>query len=377
MPSLKMPYNFNKLEIRNAVVHLISSAPGTPVEGQIYYDTTNHLPYVWNGSSWLSMGGVGAGTIVDSMISASAGIQLSKLATNPLARANHTGTQTASTISDFDTQVRTSRLDQLAVPTGAVSLNGQKITSLGTPTVSTDAVTKGYVDALSSGISDFKNSVAAATTANITLSGAQTVDGVSLTAGMDCLVKNQTTASENGIYTVASGSWTRRADADASGELQVGSLLYVDAGTANGGQLWVCSAVGASPWIPGTSSDTWVLYFAVTSTQAGGGLTASGNVLAVGAGTGIVVNTDRVTVDRATNGATVPFKYATTIGDGSTLAYTVTHGLGTRDVVVSVYTNGSPYDEVVCDVEHTTTTTCIIRFAVAPTTNAYAVVVMG
>jgi len=86
------------------------------------------------------------GTIVNADINASAAIALSKLATDPLARANHTGTQTASTISDFDTQVRTSRLDQMAAPTGSVSLNSQKITSLGTPSASGDAATKGYID---------------------------------------------------------------------------------------------------------------------------------------------------------------------------------------------------------------------------------------
>jgi len=86
------------------------------------------------------------GTIVNADINASAAIALSKLATDPLARANHTGTQLASTVSDFDTQVRTSRLDQMAAPTGSVSFNSQKITSLGTPTVSTDAATKGYID---------------------------------------------------------------------------------------------------------------------------------------------------------------------------------------------------------------------------------------
>jgi len=87
------------------------------------------------------------GTIVNSDINASAAIALSKLATDPLARANHTGTQTASTISDFDTQVRTSKVTDLAAPTGSFSMNSQKITSLGTPTLSTDASTKAYVDA--------------------------------------------------------------------------------------------------------------------------------------------------------------------------------------------------------------------------------------
>jgi hypothetical protein len=86
------------------------------------------------------------GGIVNTDIANGAAISLGKLASDPLARANHTGTQTASTISDFDTQVRTSRLDQMAAPTSAVSANSQKITSLATPTADGDASTKAYVD---------------------------------------------------------------------------------------------------------------------------------------------------------------------------------------------------------------------------------------
>ena len=85
------------------------------------------------------------GTIVATDI-ADATITAAKMVTDPYARANHTGTQTASTISNFDTQVRTSRLDQMAAPTGSVSVNSQKVTSLATPTVDTDAATKLYVD---------------------------------------------------------------------------------------------------------------------------------------------------------------------------------------------------------------------------------------
>jgi hypothetical protein len=102
--------------------------------------------------SKLSLGGtitsadIVDGTIVNSDINASAAIALSKLATDPLARANHTGTQTAITISDFDTQVRTSKVTDLAAPTGSFSMNSQKITNLATPTNNTDASTKAYVD---------------------------------------------------------------------------------------------------------------------------------------------------------------------------------------------------------------------------------------
>jgi hypothetical protein len=87
------------------------------------------------------------GTIVNSDINASAAIALSKLAVDPLARANHTGTQLAATVSDFDTQVRTSKVTDLAAPTGSFSMNSQKITTLATPTDAGDASTKGYVDA--------------------------------------------------------------------------------------------------------------------------------------------------------------------------------------------------------------------------------------
>jgi hypothetical protein len=95
------------------------------------------------------------GTIVNSDINAAAAIALSKLATDPLARANHTGTQTASTVSDFDTQVRTSKVTDLAAPTGSFSMNSQKIVSLGTPTANADAATKLYVDTK---VSDLVNS---------------------------------------------------------------------------------------------------------------------------------------------------------------------------------------------------------------------------
>ena len=86
------------------------------------------------------------GTIVNADINAAAAIALSKLATDPLARANHTGTQTASTISNFDTQVRTSKVTDLTAPTTSFSMNSQKITGLGLATSATDAVNINYIE---------------------------------------------------------------------------------------------------------------------------------------------------------------------------------------------------------------------------------------
>lgn len=101
--------------------------------------------------SKLSLNGtITSADIVDGTIAtadiADGAITAAKFSSDPYARANHTGSQTASTISDFDTQVRTSRLDQMAAPIGALSVNSQKITNLATPTANTDASTKLYVD---------------------------------------------------------------------------------------------------------------------------------------------------------------------------------------------------------------------------------------
>lgn len=89
---------------------------------------------------------IATGVIVNADINAAASIALSKLATDPLARANHTGSQTASTISDFDTQVRLSRLDQMAVPTADIDLNTHKLIGVVNPTSAQHAATKKYVD---------------------------------------------------------------------------------------------------------------------------------------------------------------------------------------------------------------------------------------
>ena len=100
--------------------------------------------------------------------------------------------------------------------TGALDMNSDTaatITGLSSPTNDSDAATKGYVDGLVQGI-DAKASVVAATTANITLSGAQTIDGVSVVAGNRVLVKDQSTSSANGIYVAAVGAWARSTDAD-------------------------------------------------------------------------------------------------------------------------------------------------------------------
>jgi hypothetical protein len=99
-----------------------------------------------NISGLITSADIADGTIVNDDINASAAIALSKLAVDPLARANHTGTQTSGTISDFDTQVRTSTLNQMTAPSTSLSINSQKLIDVADPTANQDAVTLAYLN---------------------------------------------------------------------------------------------------------------------------------------------------------------------------------------------------------------------------------------
>ena len=347
--------DLNKNELQNARVQNLAAAPGSPVVGQIYHDTVNLTPYFWNGSAWVSMDATKR-----------TGIPLANLATDPLARANHTGTQTASTISDFNTAVRTNRLDQMAAPTASVSLNSQQITGLAAPTNGTDAANKQYVDDTVAAIS-WKNEVRLASTANGTLASAfangSTVDSVALVTGDRILLKDQTTQTENGIYTVnVSGAPTRATDADSGSEIS-GAAVYVTNGTANQGTRWVCNVTGAITL--GSTNLTFVQFAGGSAYTAGNGLTLAANDFNVGAGTGISVAADSVAIDTAV----VVRKYSASIGDGSTTALVVTHNLNTKDIQVQLRQN-SDDAFVVADVVATSVNTCTITFAVAPAASA-------
>ena len=180
---------------------------------------------------------------------------------------------------------------------GAIAMGTNKITGLGTPTDSTDAATKGYVDTAVVGI-DWKASVRAATTSDITLSSdlenGDVVDGVTLATGDRVLVKNQSTGSQNGIYVVkASGAPDRSTDADSGTEVTANFAVFVEEGTVNADSGFTLTNNGAITI--GTTALVFTQFTGLGQVTAGDGLTKTGNTLNVAAGTGISITGDAVT----------------------------------------------------------------------------------
>jgi len=147
--------------------------------------------------------------------------------------------------ADASAQRTTLGLGTIAVQNANnVSISGGTVTGLGSPSAGSDAATKTYVDNLVTGLKT-RIIVRVATTANINLStdleNGDTLDGITLVTGNKVLVKNQTSASANGIYdVVASGAATRNTDYDTIAEL-AGQIVVVQEGTTNGDDLYLCT----------------------------------------------------------------------------------------------------------------------------------------
>lgn len=237
--------------------------------------------------------------------------------------------------------------------TNTFDAGSYRLTNLANATSAQDAVTKAQLDGAIQGVT-WKAPVRAATAGNITLSGEQTIDGVSVVAGDRVLVKNQSTAAQNGIYVAAAGSWTRSTDFDASAELS-GAGVFVSEGTANGNSQWFMTA--DAPLTLDTTALVWAQIGGGTSYTAGNGISISGGVIAI----------DTSVTAR---------KVAATIGDGSATTVSVAHNLNTQDITVSVR-DASTHVGVLCDWTANGVNTVQLTFGTAPSVGQYRVTVTG
>ena len=188
-------------------------------------------------------------------------------------------------------------LSAIGAPSGAVAMNSQKITGLADPTSAQDAATKAYVDSVQEGL-DVKDAVRVATTANITIATAlnvgDTLDGVTLADGDRVLVKDQSTASENGIY--IAGASPARSDDFAAGIHASGAFFFVEEGTANADNGFVCTTDDSADTV-GTHNLVFTQFSGAGQITAGAAMTKTGNTLDVAVDdSSIEVNSDALRV---------------------------------------------------------------------------------
>jgi phage-related tail fiber protein len=410
--------DLNQNQIIKGQFESVAADPTTGnFEGRLIYNSTEKVIKVYTGTAWRK-----ALHAVSSNTTALTSSESNGTVTLTIADAV-AGT-TSGLLSGADKQ----KLDNAATaatPNTLALRDASGRLQVAAPSSDNDAANKGYVDAARSGL-DVKESVRAATTGDITLSGTQTIDDVVLVEGDRVLVKNQDTASENGIYVVDEDAWARSTDADTNTEVNAGMFTFVEEGTVNADSGWVLTT--NNPITLGTTSLAFAQFSGAGQVIAGDGLTKTGNQLDVGGTTDrITVTADAVdiantyvgqtsittlgTVGTGTwQGSTVAIEYggtgatsasvartnladtptagqttgtatlarvaSQTVGDNSATSFTVTHNFGTRDVVVQVY-DLSTYETVVTDVVRTNTNSVTITFSVAPDTGAYKVVVTG
>ena len=386
--------DLNQNQLLNATFEKLATDPSSSnFEGRLVYNTTTDTIKVYTGSAFVSLphtivSGGGAGIAEALSVSESNGTVTLTLNVADTDSAGLLPAAMWNMLTDATSDATASKL---------VKRDASGNAKVATPTDSAHIATKGYVDSARQGL-DVKQSVRVASTANVAIATAleagDVIDGVTLVAGDRVLLKNQTTASENGIYVaVASGAASRSTDANGTadtGELKSGTFAFVEEGTVNFDSGFVVSTDGTIT--VGSTGITWTQFSGAGSFEAGDGLSKSGtqvnvnvtsNRTAITADaidisanyvgqssittlgtitTGIWNSTDIAVADGGTGASTAAdartnlgiqttagtattstsklarvVKQACAASASGTSSTTVTHLLGTSDVIVQIY----------------------------------------
>lgn len=253
-------------------------------------------------------------------------------------------------------------------------MNSTKIENLAAPVSANDAARLADLNSAVEGLA-WKDSVRVKTTGNINLaSPGTTIDGITMASGDRFLVASQTLPEANGIY-VFNGSATpatRAPDTSTAAELESATMV-VEEGTANAGTTWRQTSVNFV-------LDTGAVAFTTFGTSVGAASETS---------SGIAELATQAETDTGTDDARIvtPLKLATwsgrtrkftaSVGDGAATQYDISHNLNTRDVIVQVYRNASPYDHIIVDTSANTVNITRLNFAVAPSVGQFRIVVTG
>ena len=399
--------DLNKNQTLNRVVQVLASAPGSPTAGQEYYNSTSNYHAIYNGSAW----------VPTDASKLSGAIPMTALTVDPTARANHSGTQLASTISNLAATVQAYVLSSFAAPTANIPMGGYTLTGLATPTTAGQAAeyswVQAQVQASAAGLSVKAPVQAVKLVASLAAapSGLTAYDGYTPIAGDRILVLDSSLTANiyNGIWVAAAGSWTRSADM-AQGYYTPADFVFVVNGTTYGTSQFKVTTTAAIT--VGTTAVAWAQFGGGTTYTATNGVQLVGSVMSVllatnsglstsGSGItvalqttpGLVLGASGLAVSLATGSglsgpaltltsglsvdtSVVARKFSATIGDGSTTAIVVTHSLGTQNIVVSVR-DASTNVAYITDWTATSTTTATINFATAPTTNSLIVTILA
>ena len=430
--------DLNRNQLINASFEVLGTDPATDLfDGRMYFNSADGVIKIYDSTAaaWRKVvagigataGVIAAGTHASALTIAESNGQVT--ITPNLATSASAGLLTAADFTKLGNATSEATADRLVIRDGS----GQA--KFGTPTDDNHAATKAYVDAARSGL-DVKQSVRAATTAAVLLASGledtDVIDGVTLATGNRVLVKNQGTASENGIYVVqASGAAVRATDFDGTGEVSGGAFTFVEEGTVNADSGWVVTSNGAIT--VGTDAIAWVQFSGAGQITAGNGLTKSGNTIdAVGTAGRISVSSDAIDIDSGyigqntittlgtiTNGtwngtdiavadggtnastesgartnlasasgevagrttstptlARVATQYCAVSASGTSTT-TITHNFGTTDVIVQILEVATNYSTVVGDVTRTNANTVVVALLGTITAGDYKIVITG